>query len=780
MRTDRAEQATGEGQQGMNGAVGRAITNLNRRMTDRSRRPPIPLAQFLEELADHPTLVLRSVFQVLHDMVMTSVGAGVDEYPNDPESIHYVHYDCSRLFEENTERPFFADRLFANRLVNAVETLRRGAQQNKIYIFNGPPGCGKSTFLNNLLRRFEVFANSAEGMRYEVVWKLDPAKFGLEGRQESHPLLEKLAGLLEGDAEDASELALERLVATSGDGTLEIPCPSHDNPILILPRDYRPKLFEDLFGGSEFSKELFGAKEYDWVFREKPCTFCSSLYRTLLNTLKNAGEVHKLIYARPYHFNRRLGEGITVFNPGDPPPERIVVRNRDVQRRLNALLKNAEEVQYLYSRYAKTNNGVYALMDIKTHNTQRLIELHNIISEGVHKVEDIEENVNSLLLAVMNPEDQDNIKDIRSFSDRIEYIRIPYVMDINTEVKIYRHTFGSRVEERFLPRVLENFARVIISSRLNKKSEAMSEWIDDPGKYHLYCDENLQLLKMEIYTGRIPGWLTEEDRKALTARRRRRIIAESEKEGGQGISGRNSIKVFNDFYSRYAKHDKLINMSMLCEYFDRARKELSQLIPSGFLDSLLRMYNYTVLQEVKESLYYYNERQIARDILNYLFAVNFEPGTVEVCTFTKDKLEITTDFFDLMETRFLGEKADAAQRRRFRETTQREYTSRTLTQEMMVGDRNITQTDIYGDLRARYVQNLKEKSLDPFLGNQNFRRAIKDYDTKAFKTYDKRIREDVRYLMRNLQKKFGYTERGAREVCIYVIDNDLTKTFSKS
>jgi predicted Ser/Thr protein kinase len=761
----------------VNNAVGRAMINLNRRMADRSRRPPIRFEQFLEELADHPTLVLRSVFQVLYDMVMTSVGAGIDEYPNDPESIHYVHYDCSRLFEENSDRPFFADRLFSNRLVSAVETLRRGALQNKIYIFNGPPGCGKSTFLNNLLRKFEEFANSPDGMRYEIVWKLDPAALGIDSKQESHPLLEKIASLLEGDDEDASELALERLVATSGDGSLEIPCPSHDNPILILPRDYRPKLLEDIFGDSAFGKELFRAKEYDWVFREKPCTFCSSLYRTLLNTLKNAEEVHKLIHARPYHFNRRLGEGITVFNPGDPPPERLVVRNRDLQRRLNALLGNTEEVQYLYSRYAKTNNGVYALMDVKTHNTRRLIELHNIISEGVHKVEDIEENVNSLLLAVMNPEDQDNIKDIRSFSDRIEYIKIPYVMDINTEVKIYRHTFGSQVEERFLPRVLENFARVIISSRLNTESEAMNEWIGEPDKYHLYCDSNLQLLKMEIYTGRIPDWLTEEDRKKLNARRRRRIIADSESEGGQGISGRDSIKVFNDFYSRYAKQDKLITMSMLCEYFDRARRELSELIPAGFMDSLVRMYNYTVLQEVKESLYYYNERQIARDILNYLFAVNFEPGTVEVCTFTRDKLEITTDFFDLMETRFLGEKVDAAQRRKFREDTQREYTSRTLTQEMMVGDRNITQTDIYRDLRARYVQNLKEKTLDPFLGNQNFRRAIKDYDTKAFKTYDKRIREDVRYLMRNLQKKFGYTERGAREVCIYVIDNDLTKAF---
>ena len=113
----------------------------------------------------------------------------------------------------------------------------------------------------------------------------------------------------------------------------------------------------------------------------------------------------------------------------------------------------------------------------------------------------------------------------------------------------------------------------------------------------------------------------------------------------------------------------------------------------------------------------------------------------------------------------------------FRESTQKEYTSKTLTQEIMLERKAITQTEIFRRLHQRYVQNIKEKVLDPFLDNDNFRRAIKDYNLPDFKTYDKRIRVDVRYLIRNLQRKFGYTEQGAREVCIYVIDNDLARTF---
>jgi predicted Ser/Thr protein kinase len=546
----------------------------------------------------------------------------------------------------------------------------------------------------------------------------------------------------------------------------------------MIPKHHRREFFDDLFKNDEFKWKLATEKEYDWVFRDSPCTICSSLYEALLDRLQSPQKVFDMLYARPYRFNRRLGEGISVFNPGDKPLGQGVMNNPILQKHINSLLRDSNRVQYIYSRYAKTNNGIYALMDVKSHNTERLSELHNIISEGVHKVEDIEENVNSLLLAVMNPEDEKNIQEFQSFLDRVEYITIPYVMDLSTEVEIYREIFGKHIDERFLPRVLHNFARVIISSRLNQKSEAMLEWISDPNKYRLYCDENLQLLKMEIYTGYIPAWLAEEDLKKLTAKLRRKIIAESEKEGEHGVSGRDSIKIFNEFYSAYAKKEKLINMSDLCKFFTKIHSSVKDLIPRGFLDSLLRMYDYTILQEVKESLYYYNQEQISRDIQNYLFAINFEIGAVETCTYTGEKLVITEEFLDGIESRLLGSKTDNTQRKAFRAASQKEYTSKTLTQEIMVEGLPITDAKIFQSLHDRYVYNLKEKVLDPFLENENFRRAIKDYNREDFKTYDQRIRDDVSYLIDNLCRKYHYAEQGAKEVCIYVIDNDLAQKFS--
>ncbi len=758
--------------------IQKAMQHLNKTMGKWDQRTPVPFNEFLKILSSGPHEVVRNVFQLFHDMVKSYIEEGVDEYPDDPESIHYANYDCTRLFAEGADHPFFADRLFANRLVSLVEALKRGAQQNKIYIFEGPPGCGKSTFLNNLLKKFEEFANTQEGLRFETVWRFDSKMMSGFAENEAAPLLDKLSQLLDTPPLERDPILKQQDTFYFNEDFIEIPCPSHDNPILMIPKEHRRGFLDDLFKNDEFKWKLSTEKEYEWVFRDNPCTICSSLYEALLNKFKSPEKVFETIYARPYKFNRRLGEGISVFNPGDKPMRQDIMSNTMLQKRINSLLRDSNQVKYIFSQYAKTNNGIHALMDIKSHNKERLIELHNIISEGIHKVEDIEENVNSLLLAVMNPEDQKNIQEFKSFSDRIEYINIPYVMDLNTEVEIYRNIFGKHIDESFIPRVLHNFARIIISSRLNTKSESLLEWIGNPEKYRLYCDGNLQLLKMEIYTGYIPKWLTEEDRKQLTAKRRRKIIAESEKEGIHGISGRDSIKIFNEFYSMYAKENKLINMSILCNFFTKIRQDLSKSIPEGFLDSLIRMYDYTVLQKVKESLYYYNEEQISREIQNYLFAVNFETGAVETCTFTGEKLEITEDFLEGIEARLVGTTADKNKRLAFREDTQKEYTSKTLTQEILVEGKDVIETKIYQSLLERYVYNLKEKVLDPFLENENFRRAIKDYDQEDFKAYDKKIRNDVTYLINNLCTKYKYTQQGAKEVCIYVIDSDLAKKFS--
>jgi predicted Ser/Thr protein kinase len=756
--------------------LSKAMGSLENCRGQLSQSPILSFHEFLQEVIASPQRVIRNIYQVYSDMADSLVCDGIDEYGDDPESIGFMKYDCSKLFVDGVDRAFFADRLFANRLMRHVDSFKVGAKQNKIYIFDGPHGSGKSTFLNNLLRKFEEYANSPEGCRYEVVWRLKQDHL-VGGVHSLNSLTEKLAWVLENEGK--TELASEMKCACSADtdlgGYFDVPCPSHDNPLLLIPKEIRRQFFDDLFENDEFKWQLFTEKKYEWIFLEEPCTICVSLYQELLKKHHDPYKVLECVYARPFVYNRRLGEGVSVFSPGDKPLRQNVLTNEVLQKKLDAMLAGSKHVSYIYSRYAKTNNGIYALMDIKSHNTERLMELHNIISDGVHKVEDIEERVNSLLFALMNPEDKKLLDDLQAFSDRVEYINIPYVLDLQTEVDIYRENFGKHIDENFLPRVLHNFARVIIATRLRTKSEAMEEWITKPEKYEMYCDTNLQLLKMEIFTGYIPEWLSEEDVAIFTAKRRQSIISESEKDGWKGLSGRDSIKLFNEFYSTYVREDKLIDMSMLGKFFRKYCKEDRNILPMGFLDSLLRMYNFTVLQQVKESLYYYNEEQITREIINYIFAVNFELGSVENCEFTGERLDINEEFFRRLESRLQIEQRNAAA---FRSSVQKSYTTTALPQEMLRDGLPITETSLYLHLYERCTFSLKEKVLDPFLKNENFRRAVKDFDLDQFRTYDKKIQSDITFMIDNLQKKHRYSRQGAKEICIYVIDNNIAEMFS--
>mgnify|MGYP001068713305 CR=1 FL=1 len=756
--------------------VTKALENVRQSEREWKQLPTLSFQQFLDELSSRPETMLRNVYQYYTDMFNTYVHPEQDEYQDDPESINYINYDSTKLFVENSDRPFFADRLFANRLASHVESVALGAQQNKIYIFEGPHGSGKSTFLNNLLRKFEEYSTTREGQRYETVWRLRRDHL-VGGVHSLNTLTDRLAWYLENEGK--GELAEEMRGVCKNDAEIgnyfEVVCPSHDNPILHIPKNTRRQFFDDLLDNEEFKWKLFTEKGYEWVFRNTPCTICLSLYQSLMRQHNDPRQVLEMVYARPYIINRRIGEGISVYNPGDKPQRNNVYRNEMVQRCLDAHFSDSSMVNYIYSSYAKTNDGIYALMDIKSHNSDRLMELHNIISDGVHKIEDTEEYVTSLLLALMNPEDKMLLKDLQAFSDRIEYINIPYILDLKTEVEIYRNTFGKHIDENFLSRVLHNFARVIIATRLHTRSEAMLDWIGDPEKYDLYCDENLQLLKMEIYTGHIPKWITEADFKKFTAKRRQKIIAESEKDGWKGLSGRDSLKMFNKFFTQYSSEDKLIDMSMLVAFFKKYCKRDKNILPMNFLDSLLKMYNYSILQEVKESLYYYNEVQIHRAIKNYMFAVNFEPGAVETCTFTGERLEIDEDFFYMVESKLLSEPGDAVS---FRNDVQKQYTAVTLPQEILRDNIDISETHLFEHLHSKYVHNLKEKVLEPFLKNENFRMAVKDFGEDTFKTYDRKIREDVTYMIENLQREYHYSSRGAKEICIYVIDNHLAERFS--
>ncbi len=753
--------------------IEQSLSDLQRKLRQKKRRTMESFDSFLALIAENPARCLRNIFQLFNNMIHHYIPTGVNEYPNDPESINYIHYDCSRLFVSNTENPFFADRLLANRLVNVVDSLKEGVLRNKMLVFVGPPGSGKSTFLNNVLHKLELYTALDEGAMYETVWRIDVEKFGLPylpslfdfGENNHCPLLDR----------NKQQPKPDRLINASAlDKWLIIPCPSHDHPLMQIPKPFRRKILDDIIEDESFKHDLFIRREYEWLFKSSPCAVCSSIYRALSDKC-SPEEILRMLYVRRYEFSRKLGEGVSIFNPGDKV-EKDPLRNQELQKWIDAIFKDSNAVSYLYSRLAKTNNGVFAIMDAKSNNVDRIQNIHGVISDGVHKVGNFEETISSLFMLLVNPEDMDVIDKQKSFQDRVLKLPIPYVRDYNTEVQIYRSFFGTAIENDFLPRVLKEFAKVIVASRLHPESKAVKEWIRKPAQYRKFCDRNMLLLKMEIFGGQIPFWLSEADVKRLDRKTRWNIImVEGEQEGRIGFSGRESLDMFNHFYNRYRKRNGLIGIDHVYEFFHDGK--FSEKISGDLLESLVNLYNFTVLQEVKEAMFFYNEQQIATDIKNYLFAISNDMGTEVENPLTQERLEITETYFEAIEIRLLGSNAGGQERRQFRDESLHRYVARTLQET----NRNvpIEHTDQFKALQSRYNQNLKQNVLAPFASNDIFRMAVKEYGHEAFEKYDKRLRNEVTLLMKNLRTKFAYTEQGARQICLYVIDKELVDQFNE-
>ncbi len=750
-----------------------ALINLTENLRDMERRTPITFNDFLYQASSQPQDVFRDIFQLFGDMVHFYVKEPEDDFDSAEDSIGFVPYDLRSLFIMGCDVPFFADRLFSYRFMNLVKLFRQGSQQKRIYLFEGPPGSGKSTFLNNLLQKFEDYTKTPEGSSHKVYWRLDINKLGGFQRIER-----RMHGIAE--ANESEELskhihnsAQERLLYP--DKYLEFSCPNHDHPILLIPKTFRYNFLNELISDEDFKEKLFNEKQYEWVLKDIPCNICSSVYKSLLDDLGDPLEVYNMIFARKNFYNRQLGEGISVFNPGDPIYNKNLT-NLSMQKLINDLLKN-DDVKYSTSYLAKTNNGILGLMDIKEFNVDRLKNYHGIISDGVHKVDLAEEHIKTLFLGLVNPEDTIHYEKVKSFQDRITTVNIPYILDYKTEVEIYKSSYGEQLEDYFLPRVLDNFAKIIVSTRLEKDSPAIHKWLGNLDKYKKYIDKDGILLKTEIYTGKIPQWLSEEDIKKFDKNIRKEIIAESENEGIKGISGRQSLSVINSFVIKFAEDDNLITMDTVKNYFVNNRFLYGSELQPAFIDSVVDMYDYNVLQEVKESIFYFNESQISRDIQNYLFSINFDVNETLKSDYTGDIIEINDEYFKNFEAIFLGTTSTVLQRQDFRKDIHNEYITKTLSQEIRMEGKKITETEQFKSLFEKFQRYIKENSLAPYIENDNFRRGVQDYGTQGFSAYDERLKRDINFLISNLVKKFEYSEIGAKQVTLYVLEKKLGKKY---
>lgn len=702
----------------------KALEKLTQKISEHQTPPILSFESFLDALVQQPDFFLKDIFKTFSAMMEFYL------YENKTEKRELLNIDeanFDNLFQKDCEEPFFIDRLLANRLLKLTNAFKKGGQYGQIYLFEGPPGSGKSTFLNNLLAKLQHYTQTKEGVLYQTNWKINDIDFT---------------------------------------------CPQHDHPLIQIPKRLRRDFLNDLLPESEIKQKLFNEKTFEWIWKDEPCALCKSMQKNTIEKEKKPLSFLNYLYAKPWSFDRQYGDGISIFNPND------MLIDKPLQNEI--LKKNLEnyfdkQFQVIYSAWANTNNGVVALMDIKENNITRLMAMHGLVSDLVHKVGLTEENIKSFFMGSVNPADKVHYQYTPSFQDRIVSIPVPYILDYDTEVAVYKHKFGQKIIQYFQPRVIENIARIVIASRL-QTSNIIEQWLQDAHQYVGWLDRNLLILKMEIYAGKIPHWLSEEDRKNFDEKIKKEFMKEAETEGQFGFSGRQSVQIFNSIFTKYSKNEKLITMEMVKNYFEE-REEQYKEIPHQFISGLIDFYDFEVLQELKESVYSYNENHIQKDILNYLYSLNYEGQNTVFNPYTNEKIDIDIMNFWNFEHIVLGNEFTTRYAEKFRQNMRKEYVAQTLVQEIQIQGKTLQQSTQYQFLYEKYTQNLKENSLVPYIADENFKRAIQDYGTHAFHAYNERMKNDVVMLFNNLEAKFSYSIIGAKQIILYALEGDLMTKF---
>src|SRR5262245_24990789 len=154
---------------------------------------------YLRLVEQNPSF-LRNAFQRVYDMINFH---GVDERQEGSEKI--IHY---RFFDDPIGQGEDALYGLDKQLNNLVGILKSGAfgygTERRILLLHGPVVSAKSTIARMLKKGLEYYSRRPEGAVYTFYWKLE---------------------------EESAD---------------SIPCPMHEEPLRLLPREAREKLLKDL------------------------------------------------------------------------------------------------------------------------------------------------------------------------------------------------------------------------------------------------------------------------------------------------------------------------------------------------------------------------------------------------------------------------------------------------------------------------------------------------------------------------------------------------------
>ncbi len=419
------------------------------------------------EIVRHDPRVARTAFQRMYDMI---VSYGQTEYPHYRETlVHYHFFDDP--FENGRDAVFGLDKPLMDLVRIFQSAARRYGTERRVLLLHGPVGTAKSTIVRLLKKGLEAYTRSEAGRLYSFYWLPN-----------------------EGERMD---------------------CPMHEEPLHLIPPEYRSTLLSELNAGHE-------AKDHVEIEGDL-CPACRYVYNRLLEQAHgNWLEVVRQVRVKRLLLSEKDRLGIGTFQPKDEKNQDSTELTGDINyRKIAEYGSDSDPRAFNFDGELNiANRGLVEFIEILKLDVAFLYDLLTASQE--HKIKPkkfAHTDIDEVILGHTNEAEYRRLLSneyMEALRDRTIKIDIPYVVRYRDEVQIYERDFNERrvVGKHIAPHTLEIAALWAVLTRLEEPKRA-----------------GLTLLqKLKLYDGRtLPGF-TEDSVLELQA--------EAKQEGMIGISAR--------------------------------------------------------------------------------------------------------------------------------------------------------------------------------------------------------------------------------------------------
>ncbi|MES2613847.1 MAG: hypothetical protein V4591_00360 [Bdellovibrionota bacterium] len=715
--------------------------------------------EYLEVFTKKPKKLIRNSAEYMLDMFKFF---GVDE-------IKHGHHTPQRqfaLFEKakSKGKPTIIGQEEAHASIYRVlEQFVRQGKVDKLILLHGPNGSSKSSTAEAIANALEEYSKTDEGAVYKFNWIFPTDKIGYDGLGDAFG--NKNIGFGDLNSNRNGKKSFAHL--TDEEILCKILSEMKENPIFILPKSQRIDFYKKTCTKNDAEHEIP-------IFFEEGAL--SSKNKKIFDSLLVAykGDLEKVlrhVQVERFFYSGRYRVGIASVEP------QMAIDAQDKQITIEKNLQNIPPVLQnirLFEPQGElidANRGLIEFSDL----LKRPLEAFKYLITTIEKMNvNLSSGITDLdliMIASTNEKHLDafkNTPDWPSFKGRFELVRVPYLLSVQLEEKIYQEDVSIIKRTKKLgPHALHLLCCWSVLTRLRQP---------DPDFYEPNLKNAVSRLdpydKLNLYDGHELSASFIESEKSLLKRNLLEIMKESHSsvayEGRFGASPR-EIKMMLYFASQNEKYDCVSAISVFDEIEkltrDRTVYDFLQFEPrSGyhdfkeFLKYIKTQYAYEFHKEFLSALNLYDEEQYIKALQKYLKHVS--------AYLKKEKIqnEITGKHEEASET-IMDEMENlmnaTANKHEFRENLVAKVASWRV--ENATGELNFAK--VFENELASTAKKIYENKEEEI---QKIKTSMMMMDNDDYQKLPSEVFDLCENTFANLEKRYGYTRKNAWQSLVFL------------